>query len=57
MGRKTFSVVCALVTLVAFTASTVEARHGSGAGANCNQVQKVGKAGCRSVTHRAAACP
>lgn len=47
MGRKTFAIAVALITLFAFTASTVEARHGRGTGnANCQQVQKVGQVGC-----------
>jgi hypothetical protein len=47
MGRKTFAIAIALITLVAFTASAVEARHGKSAGnSNCNRTQSVGKAGC-----------
>lgn len=47
MGRKTFAVAVALITLVAFTASTVEARHGKAAGnAKIKQSQTVGKAEC-----------
>ena len=47
MGRRTFAVAVALITLIAFTASTVEARNGRGKrNDNCKQIQNVGKAGC-----------
>lgn len=47
MGRSTFAVAVALITLVAFTASTVEARHGKSAGnAKSKQTQTVGNADC-----------